>query len=184
MIRLAPLILALVGLPAIGADWTVRASSRLGFEASAQGEAFEGGFTRFEARIRFAPDALADSRFEVDIDLASVDSRNAERDEMLADPAFFDSATAPGARYVAERFTLLDDGRYRAEGALSLRGVTQAVPLVFSWVQEGGAARLQGEATLDRLAFKVGEGEWSDTEVIAREVRVSTTLDLEARPAP
>ena len=184
MIRLAPLVLVLACLPATAAEWTMRPASKLGFEASAQGEAFEGGFTRFEARIRFAPDALADSRFEVDIDLASVDSRNAERDEMLADPAFFDSAATPGARYVAERFTLLDDGRYRAEGALTLRGVTQAVPLVFSWAQKAGAARLQGEATLDRLAFKVGEGEWADTEVIAREVRVLTSLDLEARPAP
>ncbi len=184
MIRFALLTLTLACLPATAADWDTRPTSRLGFEASAQGESFAGGFTRFEARIRFAPEALAGSRFEVDIDLASVDSQNEERDEMLADPAFFDSAAVPAARYVAEGFVLLDDGRYRAEGTLTLRGVTQAVPLVFSWRQDGGTATLAGEATIDRLAFKVGEGEWADTEVIAREVRVSTTLELEARPAP
>lgn len=165
---------------AAAADWRASEGSRLGFEASAQGEAFQGGFSRFEARIRFDPDALADSRFEVDIELASVDSRNVERDEMLADPAFFDSASQPQARYIAETFVRLEDGRFRAEGELSLRGVTRPVPLVFSWWREEGRAMLKGEAVLNRIDFGVGSGEWEDANAIAHEVRVVTGLELSA----
>lgn len=178
MIRTALLSLLLLAAPAIAADWRTEADSRLGFTATAQGEAFQGVFKRFEARIRFDPAALEDSRFEVEIDLRSVDSRNAERDEMLADPAFFDSLARPQAQYVATRFTALEDGRFRADGELTLRGATRAVPLDFAWASEGDGATLDGEATLDRIAFGIGSGEWEDASAIAHEVRVRTRLVL------
>lgn len=180
--KLLPCTLACLALAApVGAtDWRTDAGSRLGFEASAQGETFEGGFARFDARIRFAADALEDSRFEVDIELASVDSRNVERDEMLADPAFFDSVGQPIARYQAERFVRLEDGRFRAEGELNLRGVTRAVPLVFAWSSDEGRATLTGEARINRIEFGVGAGEWEDPDAIAHEVRVVTSLALTA----
>ncbi len=174
---LLPLAL-IVCAPLPAADWSVQPGARLGFEATAQGETFHGEFKTFAASIRFDPADLDGARFEVDIDLGSVDSRNSERDEMLADAAFFDSGRQPKARYVAERFVALDDGRFRAEGVLTLRGVSQPVPLAFSWQVEGEGATLKGEATLDRIAFGVGGGEWSDAEVIGHQVRVSTELSL------
>lgn len=177
------LVCLALAAPAGAADWRTDAGSRLGFEASAQGETFEGGFTRFDARIRFAPDALEDSRFEVDIELASVDSRNVERDEMLADPAFFDSIGQPTARYLAEHFVRLEDGRFRAEGELSLRGVARPVPLVFSWSSGDGRATLTGETLINRIDFGVGAGEWEDPDAIAHAVRVVTALELTAAAA-
>jgi polyisoprenoid-binding protein YceI len=195
MIRLAAMLLAFT--PALAAsadettaeplalavDWSVAADSALGFRASAQGETFEGRFSRFDARIRFAPDALTNSRFEVEIDLRSVDSQNSERDEMLADSAFFDSNSQPQAQYLADRFTALEDGRFRAEGTLTLRGVSAPVTLDFQWSATDTGAALVGEATLDRMTFKVGDGEWQDPDAIAHEVRVMTTLQLIAAPS-
>lgn len=176
-----PLLLALLWLPAgvFAADWRVLpGASSLGFSAEAQGETFDGRFSRFEARIRFDPAALEASRFEVEIALDSVDSQNSERDDMLAEAEFFDSAKQPNARYVAERFVALGGSRYRADGELELRGVRRPVALQFDWSVDGEQARLTGEASLDRLAFGVGSGEWEDTELIAREVAVHATLLL------
>jgi len=164
-------------------QWQTDDASTLGFSASAQGEDFNGRFTVFRADIRFDPASLGTSRFAVEIDLASVDSANSERDEMLADPAFFNSASEPQASYVASRFSALEDGRFRAEGSLTLRGVSLDVPLDFSWTANEGSATLEGKATLDRLDFKVGEGEWADEDAIARTVEVTTTLKLTAAPA-
>jgi polyisoprenoid-binding protein YceI len=162
-------------------DWAVQPdASMLGFTASAQGEVFDGRFTRFEPRIRFDPDALDDSRFEVAIALDSVDSRNSERDEALAEREFFDSVRRPDAHYTATRFIALDDGRFRADGRLSLRGIEHPVALTFRWEQADGHATLDGEATLDRLDFEVGSGDWADPAMIAREVSVHTRLKLQA----
>ena len=183
MIRISRHILfVLAGLCLVSiaqaAQWTTAPGSTLGFTGKAQGETFEGTFKTFSADVRFDPDALEGSRFDVEIDLRSVDSQNSERDEMLADGAFFNSTAEPTARYVATTFSALADGRFRAAGTLTLRGVALSVPLDFSWSSDTSNAALNGEATLDRLAFHVGDGEWADADAIAHAVRVSTNLKL------
>ena len=87
---------------------------------------------------------------------------------------------AAEARYVATRFRALGGNRFVAEGSLTLRGVTQPVPLQFTWTP-GAKPVLEGSATLKRLAFKVGEGDWADTALLPDEVKVSTRLVLSPR---
>lgn len=159
-------------------DWRMDAqASTLGFVGSAQGEEFQGSFGTFDAEVRFAPDALQEARFDVAIDLRSADTRNAERDETLQSADFFRTRREPMARYVAERFRALEDGRYAADGELTLRGVTRPVTLEFSF-SDGDPAVLEGEATLDRTQFEVGGGDWASDADIRHAVRVVTRLEL------
>lgn len=170
----------LVSLPAAATDWhSDPAGSTLEFTAESQGESFDGRFARFEPRIRFDPDAPQQGRFDVAVALDSVDTGNDERDEMLADPAFFGRASR--AHYHADAFTALGGDRFRADGMLQLNGIEHPVALEFTFVVDNGRAVLTGEAVLDRLAFEVGSGDWEDPDMIARDVRVRTRLDL--RPA-
>lgn len=162
--------------------WRVLPGSTLGFTASYQGEDFEGRFSRFTPSIAFDPKDLAGSRFDVLVQLASTDTRNDERDEMLRGEGFFNARRSPTARYLASRFRALGGDRYVAEGTLSLNGISKPVSLAFTW--SGGARPvLAGTATLRRLDFGVGTGEWSDTELLPDAVRVKTRLLL-AAPAP
>lgn len=163
-------------------DWQVDATaSTLGFRGESQGETFDGHFRSFVADIRFDPADPAGGRFDVRITLESVDTQNAERDEMMVDPAFFDVGRQAEARYVAERFEALGGGRFRADGVLALNGLEQPVRLEFAFEQQDDQATLDGRAVLDRLQFDVGSGDWADPDTIAREVQVHTRLVL--RPA-
>ena len=173
------LLLALLCLPTLahGADWTMAPGSTLGFSASYQGEKFDGRFARFQPAIRFDPAHLAASRFDVRIALASADTRNAERDDLLKGEDFFASGRAPEARYVATKFRALGGNRYAADGTLTLRGVSKPVTLDFTWTP-GKTATLDGRAALRRLDFGVGGGDWTDTGLIPNEVQVVTHLLL------
>jgi polyisoprenoid-binding protein YceI len=163
-------------------SWRVLPGSTLGFTASYEGSDFEGRFARFTPRIAFDPQRLASSRFDVAIELASADTRNEERDEALRGEGFFNSARSPTARYQASRFRALGGDRYVADGQLTLNGITRPVALAFSW--SGGARpALVGSATVRRLQFAVGTGEWSDTELLPDTVRVKTRLLLAAPAA-
>lgn len=164
-------------------DYAAQPGSSLGFTATYQGEDFQGTFATFTPRIRFDPANLATSRFDVRIGLASADTDNAERDEMLASGEFFDVGTAPEARYLATTFRALGGNRYVAEGTLKLRGVSKPVALTFTWTP-GKAPVLQGEAKLSRLAFRVGTGDWTDTGLLPDEVLVKTRLVLAPVTAP
>ena len=174
--------LLLIAAPAFGADWSVDpAKSSLRFSGQAQGEAFEGSFKTFDAKIAFDPAALAGSKFDVGIDLASADTQNEERDGTLKQADFFDVASHPRATFVATEFAATATG-FEARGMLTLRGVARPVTLAFTWTPAGAGATLEGTATLDRSAFGVGGGDWADPEMIANEVTVATTLVLV--PAP
>lgn len=160
-------------------DWAMKAEgSSLRFQGVAQGEKFEGQFAQFMPKIRFDPAALDAARFDVTIALASADSKNEERDDTLKGADFFDVGNYPEAHFVATEFSGAAGGPYQAHGALELRGTRQPVTLDFTWTATADGARLEGKATLDRIKFGVGEGDWADPESIAHEVKVVTTLLL------
>ena len=168
---------AVVAGSADGAEYVALPESTLGFSASFQGEAFDGKFARFTPQIRFDPGKLATSRFDVRIQLASANTRNDERDEMLRSSEFFDVAAKPEARFVATRFRALGGNRYAADGTLTLLGVSRPVVLSFTWTA-GAKAVLSGEATLKRLDFGVGTGDWADIDLLPNLVKVRTRLLL------
>lgn len=170
-------VLMLAAASAGAADYTAQPGSTLGFTASFQGEQFDGQFERFTPRIRFDPAQLQDSRFDVAIELGSADTDNPDRDEVLLGPEFFAAASQNQARYVATSFRHLGDNRYVADGELTLRGISQPVALQFTWAP-GATPVLDGKASLSRLAFEVGTGDWRDTELMPDEVTVVTRLQL------
>jgi polyisoprenoid-binding protein YceI len=171
------LALMLAAADAAGADYAAQPGSTLVFSASFQGESFNGKFERFTPQIRFEPTRLQDSRFDVAIDLGSADTDNTDRDEVLLGPEFFAIASQSQARYVATTFRHLGDNRYAADGTLTLRGISRPVELRFTWTP-GATPVLTGQATVKRLAFKVGTGDWSDTSLMPDEVTVNTRLQL------
>lgn len=93
--------------------------------------------------------------------------------------AKFDLGKWPEAEFTAGRIIRDGDG-YRASGTLRFRDVTAPVSLSFRWTTSatGQAARLLGSATLERLAFGVGQGDWRDTTYVGNRV------DIRLRPTP
>ena len=59
------------------------AASRVDFIGVQAGAEFKGTFHKFTASIDFAPDALGSSRFDVVIDLNSVDTLDKDRDNLF-----------------------------------------------------------------------------------------------------
>ncbi|HWS41387.1 MAG TPA: YceI family protein [Arenimonas sp.] len=165
-----------------GNDWQANKDSTLTFSSSFQTEAFTGAFKRFTPQIRFNPKKLSESRFDVAIDLSSVNSENSERDDTLKTSEFFDVKKNLKARYTATQFKHLGGNRYQANGQLFLRGITKPVALVFTWTESKGAV-LNGNAVLNRLDFNVGSGDWADTEALPNAVKIQTKLILIPKPS-
>lgn len=173
--------LSCVSCSVLAQDWLPVKGSTLTFSSSFQAEAFTGEFSRFTPQIRFNPKQLASSRFDVAIDLLSVNSKNSERDDTLKTADFFDTKKTPNARYTATKFVSLGGNRYQANGMLSLRGLSKPVALIFTWTQSKGAV-LSGDAVINRLDFNIGTGDWADTELLPNAVKVHTRLILTPKP--
>ncbi len=180
--RILPLALAaaFAAAPAVAADY-VQASGALSFASEYQGETFVGLFPDFSTTLSFDPAAPQDAKLDVTIPLASADTKNGERDGTLKTADFFNVSKFATARYTATGFRSIGDNRYVADGTLELRGVKKTVPLTLTWIP-GERPVLSGKATVKRLDFGVGAGDWGDLSIIPNDVAVSTRVTF--RPAP
>lgn len=172
--------LALAGLlfaaaPAFAADYVQQTGSSLTFATQYQGEVFAGNLPGFTARLSFDPAHLNTSKLDVVIPLAGANTKNSERDDTLKGADFFSIAKFPQARFTATKFRSLGGNNYAADGSLNLRGATKPVTLTFTWAA-GAKPVLAGKATVKRLDFGVGGGDWADTSIIPNEVAVSTKV--------
>lgn len=162
-------------------DYRQAAGSRLAFAGEYDGAVFTGRFPDFETKVRFDPASPQDARLDVAVRLASVDSDSRERDDTLRDAAFFAVEHFPEARYTAHGFVPLGGGRYLAHGQLQLRGTTAPVTLRLTW-RPGVRPLLEARATVSRLRFGVGAGDWADTTLMPDAIAVSAKVVLDAAP--
>lgn len=97
-------------------------------------------------------ETLEDSKLEVTIDVASVDTSNEGRDEHLRSADFFDTENYPKAHFVSTKITG-ESGDLTVEGEFTLRGTTKPLTLNidFAGVVDDpmGATRTGGEATAE-----------------------------------
>ena len=171
------LLLALACAPVLAADYVQQSGSTLAFAGKYQGEVFTGRFPAFTTRLAFDPARLDAARLDVTIPLAGAKSGNSDRDSTLQGKDFFNVAQYAQARYSANGFRALGNNQYAADGTLELHGASKPVTLTFTWTP-GAKPVLSGRATVKRLDFGVGGGDWSDTATIPDEVAISTRVVL------
>ncbi|MFS8063734.1 MAG: YceI family protein [Luteimonas sp.] len=176
-----PLVLlacvATASASAFAADYIQAGGSSLVFAGTYQGEVFTGRFPGFGTKLSFDPRQLAGAKLDVDIPLATATTANSDYDGEMRGDAFFDAARFPQAHYSATLFRSLGGNRYAAEGTLSLHGISRRVVFTFTWTP-GAQPVLSGKATIKRLDFGVGGGDWADTSLIPNEIAISTKVVL------
>ena len=151
----------------------------VGIRRRAGRRGIQGLFHKFTATVDFAPDALASSRIDVQIDLNSVDSMDKDRDTTIRGTDIFDVAHSPTAHYVTRSITKTAAG-YAAVGALTLRGVTKDVPIEFKFAPGAGAPNSTGRQA-QAPGFRGGQGDWKSTEWVADAVKISFSLALKPK---
>jgi len=177
---LLALPLTLLATSVMARDWQVDAAkSSLTFKCSYQGEAFDGKFGKFTAAIAYDDADPASAKFDVSVDLASVDTQNSDRDDALAGADFFDSKKTPQAHFATQSFAKAADGSVEAKGTLTIRGQSRPVTLKVHFAASGSAATLDVDTTLKRLDFGLGtSSDWND---IGKDVPVHGHLVLNAK---
>ena len=161
-------------------DWQVdQQTSTVGFVATYDEIPFEGFFTDFTADIRFDPTSPAAGSFEVIINIASVDTNSADRDEGMLEADWFDAERFPRASFSSTVFARLDsENEFAVTGDLTIKDISHPVKLVFTWVQTGSSVRLKGQGNVKRGDFNIGTGEWAEDDIIGFEVRMVFDLAL------
>ena len=145
-----------------------------------------GRFTKWSGQIRFDPANPSASSVEVNIDPASIDTADAQRDEHLRSPDFFDVSKHPTASFRSTKVEDLGGDRYRITGDLSVHGVTKSVVLESTFEGSGkdpwGGERagFVASTSIDRKDFGLEWNKALDTGGLLVGEKVELSLEIEA----
>jgi polyisoprenoid-binding protein YceI len=136
--------------------------TRLGFSTRhAMVTKVRGAFNDVEGVINVDADEPTNSWVKVTIKVASIDTRNAQRDEHLRTNDFFDAPRYPEITFVSKRIDQVEDNSFIVNGDLTIRGVTKeiAVPIEFIGIETDPfgnmRAGFEGSRRIDRKDFGV-----------------------------
>lgn len=146
--------------------------SSVSFVSKQMGVPVEGEFRKFTASIVIDPAKPEKGKARIDIDLSGIDTGNQEANEEVVGKTWFDAKTYPTASFVSTAVKALGQGRYTAQGKLTIKGKTLDTQADFTIEQKTDLVTLAGSFTLKRLAYDIGSGIWSDTDTVADEVLV------------
>ena len=138
----------------------------------------EGHFKKFDAQISFDPAKPETSKIALSVDIASATLGVPETDAELPKAAWFDTAKFPQATFQSSSAKGLGGGKFEVAGKLTIKGASVPVTIPVTLTQSGATTLASGVLPLKRLAFKIGEGEWADTSMVADEVQVKFKFAL------
>lgn len=137
---LAALCLAIVGsTPSSAAEtYTVDPShTSLIFSISHLGYSYTyGRFNKLAGRYLLDRDAPQNSQFQFQVDVASIDTNDAKRDEHLRSADFFNAKQFPMISFQSSSVSKTEKG-YDVTGNLTLHGVTKQITLPMRLMGEG-----------------------------------------------
>lgn len=169
--------------PAFAQQALVPAQSEIAFTSKQMGVPVDGKFKKFEAQVAFDPKKPDAAKIAFTVDLASVSFGSSETEAEVAKPDWFNTKAFPQATFQSTSVKAAGPGKFEVAGKLAIKGASQNVAVPVTVTQAGGATTASGAFVIKRLDFKIGDGDWKDTTMVANEVQVKFKLNLTGVPA-
>jgi len=160
LILVTPLV-ARAQSPSDGVYMLDRAASTVGF--TLYGSAIfkikkDGYFKDFTGLVSYDPARPADTRVDLTVNAASIDTQNSAHDELLRSGEFFDVAHYPTIHFASESANMRPDGTLSVTGDMTIRGITRrmTIPVTLRPTTRPGTtpgAAFESTFQIDRTEF-------------------------------
>ena len=164
--------------PAAAQQKLIAAQSEIAFTSKQMGVPVDGKFKKFDAQVAFDPKKPEAAKISFIIDLASVSLGAAETEAEVFKPDWFSTKLFPQATFASTAVKSVGAGKFEVAGKLTIKGVSREVVVPVAISQTSGNTTALGGFTMKRLDFKIGDGDWGDTSLVANDVLVKFKLNL------
>lgn len=183
------LALSLFAAPAFAepTEWAVDAShARVGFSvAHMVVSETEGEFKKFSGKVLLDEANLTKSTVEFNVDVASINTDNADRDKHLTSPDFFDAAKFPQITFKSTKIVKAGKG-YKVTGDLTMHGVTKPVTLDVTlsdaitnpWGKQVRGVKVSGKIKREDFGVSWNKSLDKGGVVVGNEVTLDIKLEL------
>ncbi len=146
--------------------WTIKADYNIQFASK---EA-SGIFKTFKGSIVFDDKNLASSKFDVVVDVNSINTGNGLQNKHAKGKDWFDATTYPSIKFVSTKIVKKDAG-FETTGNLEMHGVKKEISIPFTFEKTGAEGVLKGKFEVNRNDYKIGTSK-SVSEIIKIDVKV------------
>lgn len=166
-----------------------RAHSELTFHVRHLISKVRGHFSEFDGQIQFDAERPERSSVSLTVQVASIDTRQSDRDAHLRSDDFFAAATHPTLTFVSRAITARGAGTFDVTGDLSIRGITREVTIPVTYL---GAAKdpwgnqkhgFEGTFTINRKDFGLSWNAALETGGFLVGDDVTIGVSIQAAPA-
>lgn len=153
--------------------------SRVAFTYRQMGVNLRGSFARFDGALVFDSERPEQASAQIEVALESISTGLAEADVEVVKPIWFNIPVFPVARFESRAVRVLDEpGHFEVSGALSIKGHTEEVVFPARFHAADGVGRFEGDLSIRRGDFSIGEGSWSRFNILANEVTVHFSISV------
>ena len=175
-------------LSTIAGTWGIDPThTTLGFSARhAMVAKVHGKFTEFEGSFTIDGTDITKSKAELTMQVASIDSGNAERDGHLKSADFFDADNNKTITFVSTSVAQKSDDTFVVTGDLTISGTTKSVPVTWELIGTSqdpwGGTRIgfEGKAEISRKEFGLTWNVALETGGVLVGDTIKLNLDVEA----
>jgi polyisoprenoid-binding protein YceI len=145
-----------------------------------------GAFSRWQGTLQFDEQNPEASKVSVQIEAASIDTREEKRDAHLRSPDFFDVAQYPTLSFESTKVEKVEGSSYRVTGELTIHGITKQVVLDTDFLGAGkdpwGNDRVGFEAStsINRKDFGLAWNQALEAGGVLVGDKIEISLDVEA----
>ena len=148
-----------------------------------------GTFESYSAKLALADvDNMNDAQISFSIAVASISTKNYDRDVHLVSPDFFDADLFPKITFISTKVEKINDEVFNLHGDLTIKDITNPVIFITTykgnttnpWGQE--AHKFHAQTQIDRRAFKLVYNTLLETGgvLISDEIDIHVELEINA----
>lgn len=115
-----------------------------------------GIFKTFKGAIAFDEKNLDASKFDVSIDVASINTGNGLQNQHAKSAEWFDAAKYPVITFKSKKI-IKAGAAYQVTGDLTIHGVTKEISFPFTFQNKGASGVFAASFTVNRLDYHIGK---------------------------
>ena len=145
-----------------------------GYSITFSTDAASGIFKGFKGTILFDQQNPAASKFDVTIDVASVNTGNGLQNKHLKSDEWLDAAKYPQIRFTSQKMVRTAAG-YQVTGDLDMHGIKKPLTIPFTFNRTATGGLFAATFNVNRNDFQVGKPGGEVSDLIKLEVSVPVT---------
>jgi len=155
--------------------------SAINFTYKQMGVAVDGKFRKFTSQLNFDPTKPTAAKATFEVELASVDTGAPEGDQEVAGKPWFNTKAFPTAKFVSGTVKPLGGNKYEVAGQFTIKGKTQDVVVPATFTPQGNTGVFDGNFTIRRADFSIGEGSWAKFDIVANDVVIKFRITANSK---